>query len=271
MKHPDRSGICTWDPSDYQVSSAVPHQWAADLIADLPLTGREAVLDIGCGDGEITAAIARMVPHGMVTGIDLSAGMVRSDSNQFPPETNPNMVFLEADADTLPFSCEFDLVHSYGTLDRIADHRQVLAGIAEALRPGGRVVIRLGGTGTAHHIFRLLGDFIKKPEWSGYFTDYPWNYDFFDPARYRDWLTDAGLIPVRVDRTEEVIQYSSWECFYRWIQDTWLPWITRVPEGERSRFIREFIDTILLMYPAVGGVVRVDMVKLSVEAVKPER
>lgn len=48
----------TWDAKDYGVNSQNQFQWATELLTKLNLHGDELVLDIGCGEGKITAAIA---------------------------------------------------------------------------------------------------------------------------------------------------------------------------------------------------------------------
>ena len=62
----------TWDALDYEKSSSVQQMWARELIAKLDLKGDERVLDIGCGDGKITAEIAAKLKNGTVVGIDSS-------------------------------------------------------------------------------------------------------------------------------------------------------------------------------------------------------
>ena len=62
----------TWDPEDYERHSAQQERWARELVAKLQLAGDETVLDIGCGDGKVTAEIASRVPEGRVLGIDSS-------------------------------------------------------------------------------------------------------------------------------------------------------------------------------------------------------
>ena len=57
-----------WDAPDYQKNSEVQLIWGRELIAKLALQGNEHILDIGCGDGKVTAEIATHVPHGRVVG-----------------------------------------------------------------------------------------------------------------------------------------------------------------------------------------------------------
>ena len=58
--------------------------WARELIARLNLRGDEHILDVGCGDGKVTAEIARAVPRGSATGIDASAEMIGFAQKTFP-------------------------------------------------------------------------------------------------------------------------------------------------------------------------------------------
>jgi trans-aconitate methyltransferase len=55
-----------WNAADYAAHSVVQQSWARELIAKLKLRGDERVLDVGCGDGKITAEIARVLPDGFV-------------------------------------------------------------------------------------------------------------------------------------------------------------------------------------------------------------
>jgi SAM-dependent methyltransferase len=53
-------------------------EWGSRLISELKLSGNEAILDLGCGDGVLTEQLATLVPNGKVTGIDASHGMLET-------------------------------------------------------------------------------------------------------------------------------------------------------------------------------------------------
>ena len=65
--------------------------------------GNESVLDIGCGDGKVTAEIARLLPRGEAVGIDSSEDMVRKARSAFPTVSNPRLSFQLMDARSLAF------------------------------------------------------------------------------------------------------------------------------------------------------------------------
>jgi trans-aconitate methyltransferase len=87
-----------WNAADYAANSAVQQTWARELIAQLQLRGDEHILDAGCGDGKVTAEIARAVPRGSATGIDASPQMIDFARKTFPPSAIPNLTFRVCDA-----------------------------------------------------------------------------------------------------------------------------------------------------------------------------
>jgi trans-aconitate 2-methyltransferase len=69
-----------WDASEYAKLSALQQEMAAEVLSLIHLSGTERVLDIGCGNGKVTAEIAARVPQGSVLGVDSSSDMIDSKS-----------------------------------------------------------------------------------------------------------------------------------------------------------------------------------------------
>src|SRR5215471_20815038 len=82
-----------WDAADYAANSAQQQAWARELIARLKLRGDERVLDVGCGDGKVTAEIARALPDGSAMGIDASPQMIEFARTTFPVSRVSNLEF----------------------------------------------------------------------------------------------------------------------------------------------------------------------------------
>jgi len=259
----------TWNAADYNKSSPAQQLWAKELIAKLRLSKNSRVLDIGCGDGKVTAEIASQIPKGSVLGVDNSQEMIRFANEHFPPDKYQNLSFMQADAGALPFSDEFDVVFSNAALHWITDHRPVLAGIARSLRPEGRILIQMGGKGNADQAFEALDSLLKKPAWGQYFSGFSFTFGFFDPVEYRTWLIEAGFEPCRVELIPKDMTYATRENFAAWIRTTWLPWLAWLPEHSRPGFIEALIDEYLLKFPAdAGGTIHIRMVRLEAEAKK---
>jgi len=98
------SPTAKWNAADYAANSAAQHVWARDLIAQLHPRGNEHILDVGCGDGKVTAELARAVPKGSVTGIDASPEMIRFARKTFSPSKHTNLKFQVMDAREIRFA-----------------------------------------------------------------------------------------------------------------------------------------------------------------------
>jgi trans-aconitate 2-methyltransferase len=102
-----------WNASEYAQRSGLQEAMAGEVLSLLDLNGAERVLDIGCGDGRIMAAIAARLPQGAVIGVDSSRDMIAFASRRFDSATHGNLRFEVADAHQLPFRDDFDLVVSF--------------------------------------------------------------------------------------------------------------------------------------------------------------
>jgi len=129
-----------WNAQDYAKNSQNQFQWAQELIPKLKLRGNETLLDIGCGDGKITAELARRLPEGRVVGVDSSKEMIQLARRNFPAEPHLNLSFQVMDARRLTFNGEFDIAFSNAALHWIVDQLNVLNSVKRSLKPHGRLL-----------------------------------------------------------------------------------------------------------------------------------
>ena len=259
-----------WDASDYEQNSSAQYEWAAELVAKLGLSGDERVLDIGSGDGKVTAQLASLLPRGSVVGLDKSEEMVGHAKERFSPHEHPNLMFQIGDAASLDFDGEFDVVFSNATLHWVKDHQLVLHGIHRALKPGGRTLLQMGGRGNAADVMAAMETVMRRDSWAGYFVGHTNPYGFHGPEEYRSWLAAAGLEARRVDLIPRQMCQQGREGLAGWLRTTWMPYTQRVSEDLRDRFVNDVLDEYLAAHPAgPAGEVHVSMVRLEVEAVKP--
>lgn len=262
--------MTNWNPQDYHQHSSQQHQWANQVLARLSLQGDEAILDIGCGDGKITAQIAQAASRGRVVGIDASADMIAFARQTFPAATCSNLRFQQGDARSLPFAAEFDLVLSFACLHWVLDHRPVLAGIQRALRSGGRVLLQCEGKGNAAEVVQTMIRIIRRPQWASYFAGVAFPWGFYSPEEYRPWLASAGLRAVRVELVPKDMIHHGPAELAGWLRTTWMPYVQRVPPELQQTFLDEVVAAYLNTHPAdAQGNVHLNMVRLEVEAAKP--
>ncbi len=118
-----------WNAAEYYRRSSLQEAMAQEVLALLDLKGSERILDVGCGDGKITAEIASRSPKGSVVGVDPSRDMIGFAQSHFGAGTRPNLRFEVADARWLPFKNEFDLVVSFNALHWIPEQDAALTSI----------------------------------------------------------------------------------------------------------------------------------------------
>jgi trans-aconitate 2-methyltransferase len=258
-----------WDAAFYAANSNAQLSWASELLEKLNLKGAESLLDIGCGDGKITAEIAYRLQKGNVVGIDSSEEMINFAVNNFPKEKFPNLDFILLDARNLNSEEEFDFIFSNAVLHWIKDHRSLLKAIFNALRPKGRILLQMGGKGNCIDIMKAAGKAMKNPHWKSCFSDFINPYGFYDDIEYKEWLLEAGFIIDKVQLIPKDMQHTGREGLTGWFRSTWLPFIDGVPEHLAEKFINEIFDGYLHDHPIDDdGKTHVKMMRLQVEAHK---
>jgi trans-aconitate 2-methyltransferase len=269
MKNQDQNKKYRWDAAEYTQHSSNQQQWARELLAKLQLEGHESVLDIGCGEGKVTAEIAEGVPKGRVVGIDSSEEMISAARSLFPSQKYPNLTFLCKNALDLNFENQFEVVFSNAALHWIKDHKKVLQGISRALKPSGKLLLQMGGKGNAWETISVLNVVLQKPKWKNFFKEMTFPYTFHGPEEYGIWLKENNLRVIRSELIPKIMEYDGRDSLAGWIRTTWLPYTERVPEDLKKSFITEIINTYLSLYPETEkGKILVKMVRLEVEAEK---
>lgn len=143
----------SWDSALYDDRHSFVWRTSADLIDILDPQAGERILDLGCGTGHPTAEIAARGAH--VLGLDSSTSMIAQARQKYP-----KLRFTLADARDLKFDEPFDAVFSNAALHWIPEASRVIAGIAGALKPGGRLVLEMGAKGNIATIVKVLAQAI---------------------------------------------------------------------------------------------------------------
>lgn len=258
-----------WDAAQYAQYSSSQFAWALELLDKLKLKGDETLLDIGCGDGKVTATIADRLPRGRVVGIDSSLDMIALARRRHTEYSNSRLRFQHMDVRKLSHKNLFDVIFSNAVLHWVKRHVPVLRRIQQAMKKGGRLFLQMGGQGNAGQVVSILDSMIEG-KWAPYFLNFKFPYGFYGPQEYSGWLVDAGLDTLRIELIEKDMQHKARDGFAGWIRSTWLPYLERIPANMKEEFIDTLLDEYLNIHPMDNeGIVHVTMMRLEVEAVKP--
>lgn len=230
-----------WNAPEYNRLSTLQDTMAAEVLSGLALKGNERILDIGCGNGKTTAAIADRVPQGSVLGADASADMVAFAKEHWTAD-HPNLQFAVADARHLPFKHEFDLVVSFNALHWISDQALPLQGIHRALKSEGKAQLRMVIKGKRTCIEDVIDETRKSPRWSGYFKGFRDPFLHLTPEQYAVLAEDQGFRVISIHTSDEAWDFGSREAFVARMKVTMVEWIQHVPEADRVAFINDALD-----------------------------
>jgi trans-aconitate 2-methyltransferase len=260
-----------WNPDDYENHSSAQKTWGGALITKLRLSGDEHVLDIGCGDGALTAEIAARLPRGSVIGIDYSCEMIAHALSRYPPSGYPNCRFACVDAREIAFESEFNISFSNAALHWVPEQDRILSRVSRALKPGGRILFQMGGQGNAAEFFAVADLVTAEYPWKSYFAGFSPTWRFCSDREYAGLLEEAGFEQVRAELiTVDMVHQNRFEL-EGWIRTTWLPFLERLPKCKKEEFITELSDRYLAFHPPdTEGRTHVKMVRLEAGAVKRE-
>jgi trans-aconitate methyltransferase len=231
-----------WNAAEYYRRSSLQEAMAQEVLALLDLKGSERILDVGCGDGKITAEIATRAPRSSVVGVDPSREMISFAEGHFGPATRPNLRFEVADARGLSFQDEFDLVVSFNALHWIPEQDTALASIHVALISGGKAQLRLVAAGARKSLENVVEETRRTSKWSAYFRDFRDPHLHLTSHEYAAMAERNAFRVLRVNTRDHAWDFGSRAAFSAFCAVGCVEWTRRLPEAERAEFINEVLD-----------------------------
>jgi ubiquinone/menaquinone biosynthesis C-methylase UbiE len=174
----------------------------ADILIDRAETrAGESVVDVGCGSGAISIALAQKVgPSGHVLGIDISGPML-ARARQIAPAGLP-IDFALADATVYPFDAKsFDLLASRFGVMFFAEPARSFANLRKALRPSGRLAFACWREPRENPFFMAPLQAVYKhvPKLPQQGPEDPGPFSFSSEARVQRILSEAGFTGIAME------------------------------------------------------------------------
>lgn len=248
-----------WDEEHYESNFSFVHEYGEEVLDLLDVEQGARVLDLGCGNGALTKALAAR--GYLAQGLDDSAEMIAAAKAAFP-----NLPFTQANAIDFALDEPVDAIFSNAVLHWIGkeDQPAVLGSVARALIPGGQFVFECGGFGNAYLIhsalaraftkrgltyrtpqyFPTIGEYATMLEAAGFKVTFATLFDRFTPLVGEDGLAD-------------------------WIRTFQQTAFAGMDDAVREDIIREAVDAVRPQL-LVDGTWYADYVRLRMRAIKAE-
>ena len=230
-----------WDPEQYARYAGERGRPFVELTRRIRAEGPAYVVDLGCGDGELTGSLAQRWPAATVLGVDSSAEMLAKAT---PAD---RLAFTEADiADWQP-DRPVDVLVSNAALQWVPGHPDLLARWVGWLSPGGVLAFQVPGNYRTA-AFDLLRGLVRSPRWRGRVPDVP-ETRVLEPAEYLDRLAGLGCT---VDAWETTYLHllQGEDPVLEWKRGTALrPVLSGLSTVDAEEFAREYGARLREAYP----------------------
>lgn len=231
--------IDAWSGADYAKHSSVQQSHAERLIASLSLNGDERILDLGCGDGKISALLAEKVPRGHVLGIDPSESMLKE---AYTFLNQGNLTFAKGNAESFLSQYPLDHIVSIHVMHWVKDQQTALSNLYRNLKPGGQIHLLFAPSkeGLPYHTALKKTLLSWEHKFQG-FVDPKYN---FDMETYRKLLVEAGF---HIDAIHYIYHESIHPTanFLKAWMFQWSQHRKFLPEEEQHAFMDQLVEEYL--------------------------
>ena len=227
----------TWDPTQYRRFEAERDQPFHDLLALVELVPDGRVVDLGCGDGRLTALAHRSLGAESTVGIDSSQSMLADTP------AGDGLSFEQDDIGVWSAPAFYDVVLSNAALHWVPDHRAVLGRWRDALRPGGQLAVQVPANfdHPSHSVVSEVADALGltvEPD--------PVAVNVLRPEEYALVLDDLGAVEQHVRLQVYVHHLPSSADVVEWVKGTTLTRVKRATDAEGyERFLTTYRDRLL--------------------------
>ncbi|KTD38888.1 methyltransferase [Legionella nautarum] len=218
---------------NYKHNSQMQWGWANETLKNFSFEPEDVVLDIGCGDGRITALIAEQASE--VTGIDYSEKMIA-----YAREHYPQLSFIHCSATEINYREKFDKVVSFSTMHWVADQQKALQLIKGSLKPGGLLLIVMPGK-EVNNLGTVAKKIAKSPQWNSYFPEFKQGASYFSPAEYAVLVEQAGLRVIQIKTAKTTVHFKTKKELMDSI-DPVCNFLNHLDSEKRRLFIEELAD-----------------------------
>ena len=243
-----------WNPQQYEMFGQQRQRPFEDLTSRVAATSPEIVVDLGCGSGAHTLALAERWPRARVVGVDLSDEML-GQARRHDRDERVEWVRSDVESwDPAALGAPIDVIVTNSLLQWVPSHMRLIPGWVEALAPGGWLAMQVPANFNAPSHTLLRDVAARSPRASELLPCLVRGEAVSEPAVYLFSLSRLGC------------EVDAWETTYQHILDPaglqpnpvleWTRGTALLPvfellgnEDERADFVAAYGETLLRAYP----------------------
>ena len=180
-----------WDPDSYMAFADQRLRPGLDLITRIQHQDPRLIVDLGCGTGDLTAALARRWPLAQVLGIDESAEMLEKARSKFPPTRWPTISWERLEIAQWVSVAPVSILFSNAALHWLGEHHILFPRLMSQVESDGVLAVQMPDNWDEPS-HRLIGELIGDPRWTLRAAPMFVGDPVARPSEYRAWLQPAA-------------------------------------------------------------------------------
>jgi trans-aconitate 2-methyltransferase len=236
----------SWSAAQYTKFEKERNRPIADLLAHIPVTNANKVVDIGCGPANSTELLSAQYPGANVAGIDSSGDMIAAARKRLP-----GAHFEVADIATWQGDGLYDVILANASLQWVPDHQTLFPNLINKLASGGSLAVQMPDNfeEPAHRLMREVA------------ANGPWSAKLESASKR---LTREGAAWYHKNLKSKVSTLNIWRTTYfhpleggpgaivEWFKGTGLrPFLDPLSEEGKNSFLEIYTNEIAKVYPAL--------------------
>jgi len=236
--------MADWSAEQYLKFEDERTRPARDLLAQIPVSEPQRVVDIGCGPGNSTELLVRRWPNAKIMGIDTSAGMLRQARERLPQQT-----FVEANIAHWVPKQGTDVLFANAVFQWVPGHLRQLQRLLEALPRGGVLAVQMPDN-LAEPTHVLMREVAQEG---------PWKDQLSETVRLRDELPSPQVyydalrpLSTHVNLWHTIYHHvlTDASAIVEWVKGTGLrPFLDPLDATERTEFLHRYLSRVAMNYP----------------------
>jgi trans-aconitate 2-methyltransferase len=246
----------TWSAQQYLAFEDERTRPVRDLLAAIPVVEARTAVDLGCGPGNSTEALAARFPRATVSGFDSSPDMIAAARKRLPAlqfDVLDVNGWLDRAAPGSPRDVSVDILLANAVLQWVPDHAALFPALAAKLAPGGRLAVQVPDNldEPAQYLMREIA---AESPWRGKLAGADRARVPIESAEWYYRLLRTRCSRVDVWRTTYYHPLAGASAIVEWFKGTGLrPFLDPLDPQERAEYLARYAERLARFFPAQSG------------------